>query len=568
MAYRLLIQLDDSTVRSDLRVGETLIGSSAEADVQIPHYTVSRKHAVIRVKSNRCELEDLDSKNGTTVRGDRIHDVTPVKPGMKISFGGVSAVVEEVDDSDTEIAVTTSSTPPRRTTAFDGDDTDPTTLSLGSLKAITLGRMPMLLQDIAGGATLAETARSVASILFDQLPCRLLEVIDNRGRSPSFLFSAGDRGIAADQGLLVPTAAAGIDLRIVLIHAAHERAWEPLVRSLALLIGLGASDTPIVRQDRSAEVTTCQPHPPSVVAAVKRIYEDAGRVAASDISVMIHGESGTGKEVLARSIHAASGRDPEKFVPLNCAALPRDLLEAELFGIEKGVATGVEPRAGKFELADNGTIFLDEIGDMAPSTQAKILRVIQEREVFRLGAATPRPTRVRVISATNKDIETLVSTGTFRADLFHRIADWVVELPPLRMRRDDIPTLAGYFLERACRERSVFTPGITRAALDALSRYSWPGNIRQLEREMARAALFLEDGEALDSSRLKPEIVQARAGSDDRTLESIVRNAELRAIHDAIESCGGDAAAAAKRLGVPRSTFYRKLKALGIERER
>jgi len=568
MAYRLLIQLDDSTVRSDLRLGETLIGSSTEADVRIPHYTVSRKHAVIRVERDRCEIEDLASKNGTTVRGDRIRGVTPVNPGMKISFGGVSAVVEEIDDSDIELAVTTSSAPPRRTTAFDGDDTDPTTLSLGSLKAITLGRMPMLLRDIAAGATLAETARSVASILFDQLPCRLLEVIDQRGSSPSFLFSAGDREIASDQGLLVPTAVSGIDLRIVLIHETHERAWEPLVRSLALLIGLGTPATrPVTRGVRHG-ATTCEPDPTSVVASVKRIYEDAGRVAASDISVMIHGESGTGKEVLARSIHSASGRDPEKFVPLNCAALPRDLLEAELFGIEKGVATGVEPRAGKFELADNGTIFLDEIGDMDPSTQAKILRVLQEREVFRLGAATPRQTRVRVISATNKDIEKLVSTGTFRADLFHRIADWVVELPPLRLRRDDIPTLAGYFLERACRERSIFTPGITRAALDALTAYPWPGNIRQLEREMARAALFLEDGEALDSSRLRPEIVESRSDSDDRTLESIVRNAEERAIHEAIELCGGDAAAAAKRLGVPRSTFYRKLKALGIERER
>jgi transcriptional regulator with PAS, ATPase and Fis domain len=254
-------------------------------------------------------------------------------------------------------------------------------------------------------------------------------------------------------------------------------------------------------------------------------------------------------------------------VALNCAALPEDLLESELFGIEKAVATGVDARPGKFELADGGTLFLDEIADMAPATQARILRVLQEREVYRLGGRQPRPARVRVLAATNRDLRRMVEEGSFRLDLYHRIADWTVELPALRQRCRDIPNLAAYFLDRAARRRGVRARGISRAALDELLAYSWPGNVRQLERAMERAAIFLEDGELLQTRHLPMELRDsvARGRTDAGDLRSRLEIHERRILEQAIAAEDGNLSAAARALGIGRSTLYRRLKELGID---
>jgi transcriptional regulator with PAS, ATPase and Fis domain len=302
-----------------------------------------------------------------------------------------------------------------------------------------------------------------------------------------------------------------------------------------------------------------------VVAAIRDIYSQAARVATSRVSVLIQGESGTGKELLARYIHTASDRASAQLVTLNCAALPRDLLESELFGVERGVATGVEARIGKFEAAHGGTLLLDEIGDMAPETQAKILRVLQEHEVYRVGGNTPRPADVRVVAATNRTIDQMIGDGSFRSDLYHRIADWVVRLPPLRERRADIPNLAAHFLARAAAERGIHVAGISRSAVDALVAYDWPGNVRQLEREIGRAALFLEDGELLDTARLQQKIVDARAPEQQDGLKEVLERAEREHITRILSACGGSVTDAADRLQIGVSTLYRRMKALGIE---
>ncbi|NJL26960.1 MAG: sigma 54-interacting transcriptional regulator, partial [Thermoanaerobaculia bacterium] len=303
---------------------------------------------------------------------------------------------------------------------------------------------------------------------------------------------------------------------------------------------------------------------PSVEAEVQQIYDEAERVARGDVGVMIYGESGTGKEVLARFIHASSPRAQQPLVAINCASLPRDLLEAELFGVERGVATGVEARPGKFEAADSGTLFLDEIGDMAPETQAKILRVLQEGEVFRLGGHTPRPARARVIAATNRPIHKMITDGTFRSDLFHRIATWEVELPPLRRRRGDIPNLAVHMLAREAQNMGLHVRGISRAALKLLQRYRWPGNIRQLKNEISRAVLFLEDGELLDTSRLSAGIRGATEAYGSGSLTAILEAVEREEITAALDAAGGDTQLAAERLKMSRPTLYRRIKSLGI----
>jgi transcriptional regulator with PAS, ATPase and Fis domain len=301
-----------------------------------------------------------------------------------------------------------------------------------------------------------------------------------------------------------------------------------------------------------------------VVPEVREVYARAARVAASRVSVLIRGESGTGKELLARYLHAASDRADAPLVTLNCAALPRDLLEAELFGVERGVATGVEARAGRFEAAHGGTLFLDEIGDMALETQARILRVLAEGEVYRVGGHQARPAQVRVISATNRDLDAMLADGRFRRDLYHRIADWVVDLPPLRARRADIPNLAAHFLAHAAAERGVHAAGISRAAITALEAHDWPGNVRQLEKEIGRAALFLEDGELLEASQLQPEINAAVGERGGDTLKSVLERTEKAHVASVLAACSGDVPAAAERLGIGVSTLYRRLKALGI----
>ncbi len=218
------------------------------------------------------------------------------------------------------------------------------------------------------------------------------------------------------------------------------------------------------------------------------------RIAAVDVTVLITGESGTGKDLLARTLHFASERAAGPFVALNCAALPETLLEAELFGMEKGVATGVERRAGKFETANKGTLFLDEIGDLSLVAQAKILRALQDRAVERVGGRKEIPVDVRLVAATNKNLESMIARGEFREDLYYRLNVVRLETPALREIASDIPAIAMALLERAAREMQRPAPAFEPDALAALTRYRWPGNVRQLENEMRRAVALARDG--------------------------------------------------------------------------
>ncbi|MEM7054236.1 MAG: sigma 54-interacting transcriptional regulator, partial [Pseudomonadota bacterium] len=288
-------------------------------------------------------------------------------------------------------------------------------------------------------------------------------------------------------------------------------------------------------------------------------------VARAGLNVLIEGGSGTGKELFARYLHACGAED-QPLVTLNCASLPQDLLDAELFGIEQGVATGVVARPGKFEQADGGVIFLDEIGDMHTATQAKLLRVLQEREVYRIGGSKPRRARTQVVSATNRNLKNLVDRGEFRLDLYHRIVDWMVRLPDLQERPVDIANLAGYFLRAGCTDLGHRFGGISRAALDSLQAYQWPGNVRELEREMKRCALFLDDGEPLRSDHLDARVRAARAERmADGYLKTQLRRTEKRAIEQSLALYGGDVAKAAERLGIGKSTLYRQIRKLEID---
>ena len=285
-------------------------------------------------------------------------------------------------------------------------------------------------------------------------------------------------------------------------------------------------------------------------------------IAASEATVLINGESGTGKEVVARLIHANSKRRKGPYVAVNCAALSETLLESELFGHEKGAFTGAEKRRdGRFLAADKGTIFLDEIGEIPLAMQAKLLRVIQERELQRVGGDQTVKVDVRILAATNKDLKQEVEEGRFRQDLYYRLNVVALQLPPLRDRGEDIPLLAMHFLKRFAESNGKTVKGFTPAAMDRLLKYSWPGNVRELENAVERAVVLLV-GEYISERELPPGLADGDDAPPPRktdfgnmTLEDIERMAVL----DTLEQVGGNKSEAARRLGINRKTLLAKL---------
>jgi two-component system, NtrC family, response regulator HydG len=288
----------------------------------------------------------------------------------------------------------------------------------------------------------------------------------------------------------------------------------------------------------------------------RRVVELTLRVAPSDVTVLIRGESGTGKERIARLLHEHSGRRRGPFVAINCAAVPESLLEAELFGIEAGVATGVSARPGKLELANRGTLFLDEIGDLTGNLQAKLLRVVQEREVERVGGRRPISVDVRLLTATNRDLEAMMASSEFRADLYYRLRVVELALPPLRERREDIPLLALHFARLAGVRQGRGIVTVARRAMELLLQHDFPGNVRELEN-LIEAALALSEGEHIEPEDLTLALGGTRHKSQaaGSTLDEAVRSHVLQAL----ESCRGNRVAAARRLGIDRTTLYRML---------
>ena len=296
---------------------------------------------------------------------------------------------------------------------------------------------------------------------------------------------------------------------------------------------------------------------------MRKLYGLLKQVSASDITALVEGESGTGKELAVKSIHSNSLRKTGPLVVINCVAIPETLIESELFGHEKGAFTGAATRRiGAFERARGGTVFLDEIGDMHVSLQAKLLRVLQEREIQRVGGTASVPVDVRVIAATNRNLKTAVEAGSFREDLFYRISAFPIKIPPLRERREDIALLAEHFLKKHAGRDKKTIGGVSVAALNALLRYDWPGNVRELENVIERAVL-LETGDVLQADNLPADLSPSAAFRSYQmsTTEMLpLAEVERRAVVRALEISANNVTAAARALGLNRATLYRKLK--------
>ncbi len=307
-------------------------------------------------------------------------------------------------------------------------------------------------------------------------------------------------------------------------------------------------------------------------AAMRAVLEEMAHVTGTAATVLIRGESGTGKELVAGIIHSNSERAGRPFVKVNCAALPEGLVESELFGHERGAFTGaVGARKGRFEMAHGGTLFLDEVGDMTPLTQAKLLRAIQEKEFERVGASETLRVDVRLIAATNRDLEDMVQNGRFRQDLYYRLSVFPIILPPLRERREDIIALVTHFVERASSASRKKVARITARAAASLTGYHWPGNIRELENVIERAVILCGEDGVIDACHLPPLLRQAAdcpcppAPTSPLTLDEAVAELETRMITEALRQAGGNAAKAARQLGLTERVMGLRMKKHGLD---
>src|SRR6202171_570977 len=299
--------------------------------------------------------------------------------------------------------------------------------------------------------------------------------------------------------------------------------------------------------------------------ALESVLEQVERVAPTGSTVLIHGETGTGKELIARAIHNISSRCGRSFVKLNCAAIPHDLLESEIFGHEKGAFTGaIAQKIGRFELADKGTLFLDEVGDIPPGLQPKLLRVLQEQEFERLGSTRTQQVNIRLVAATNRNLADMVKRGQFRSDLYYRLNVFPIPLPPLRERREDIPALVEHFVEIYARRMNKQIEHIPPETMSTLITYQWPGNIRELQNFIERSVILTS------GNVLQPPLASLNSAAEAESLGAItLEDAERVHIRKTLEQtrwvvAGPNGAAA--RLGIKRSTLYFRMQKLGISR--
>ena len=343
---------------------------------------------------------------------------------------------------------------------------------------------------------------------------------------------------------------------------------KPLARDRVLLVTKNALERSDLQREnqRFREIVGDGPRMVGASPAFQHAVDQATQVARSDVTVLLTGESGTGKELLAAHVHQKSPFAAGPFVKVNCAAIPTELIESELFGHEKGAFTGAASlRRGKFELADGGTIFLDEVGDLHEASQAKLLRILQDGELQRVGGEQPIRVSVRVISATNRRLDELVATGAFREDLFYRLSVVPIRLPALRERRQDISALVAYFLAEFCGRNNFRPREIDPEVIAVLEGYSWPGNIRELRNAVERMAI-LTPGDRITVDSIPVEIRQPPSPRP-AGLQEVRDTAERDRIRQALDQTDWNVSSAARLLGTERTSLHKRLRALGLKRK-
>jgi Nif-specific regulatory protein len=412
-------------------------------------------------------------------------------------------------------------------------------------------------------------------------------VVPRVSREPLFLHRAADRPELADQELTYISAPVALDGKTIGaigidLHFKPDRDYNRTAKFLGVVASMIAQAVRVhrliesdrqrlvdenahlrqelkERYDFSNLVGTSGP--------MRQVYEQIAQVARTNTTVLLRGESGTGKELIAHAIHYNSSRARKPFIKVSCAALPHDLIESELFGYEKGAFTGAQAaKKGRFELADGGTLFLDEIGDLNLATQVKLLRVLQEREFERLGSTITIRANIRLVAATNKDLEKAIAAGEFREDLYYRLNVFAIYVPPLRERKPDVTLLADHFVEKFSKEHGKKVKRISTPAIDMLASYHWPGNVRELANAVERAVVVCE-GQVLHAHHLPPTLQTAEASGTVQTtsLKEAMEAFEKDALQDALKSARGNRAKAARLLSTTERIFNYRVKKLGID---
>jgi DNA-binding NtrC family response regulator len=590
---------------------DTVVGSSDASDFVVKVSGVSRQHARISYRSERLFVEDLESKNGVFLNGRRVYS-SEIRPGDWIQFGPANLRVEAVDGADLEIAVrgTPGENPKSSADEIDVDsDTD-----LGSSQDEAPSEWVSLIAEFAAAVfgddhgrlekalRIAKDRLEVMGVVACEIPWRSTHpvvlgvagvaasdwVIGRDSELPELMREAVEVGRREDVEIAyVPrddgdiswavvaspgTTATAVVLAGTFVGARESR---PLLIALAHLVSAshrGADRGALVREPGASELALLDDFVVGSSPAMDQLLHMIARFSRGDVPILVQGETGVGKELVARLIHATSDRSDGPFAAMNCAAIPSELLEAELFGVRRGVATGVEERVGVFEAAAGGIVFLDEIGDMPMNLQAKLLRVIQNMEVLPLGAREPVPVDVRVLSATNTDIDQEIKQGRFRRDLYFRLAGFELRVPPLRERREDIPDLLAHFMNVFAEELDKSVRGITVKTLSILENAQWPGNVRELMHEVRRMVYLCQPGEAIDSSLISASVLESASESrteidtttDSLEIESNVQRLERRLITLALSRTSGNRSRAAKLLGISRNGLALKIQRLGV----
>jgi DNA-binding NtrC family response regulator len=580
---------------------ESRVGSLETNEVILPVFGVSRTHAVIRYDDQILKVEDLDSKNGTFVNGERVR-CSQLQVGDRVCFGPVELTVETLRADDAVLAISVEL--PGAADSLSGETTATATVDEQRSAVEMLERVIVRMTSASGG-----DFRGACAVLVEELSAEKGCLVEWTGTGePLYLAGSGkiesallDRDLRhevsraltvasgaahwslcpiGDQGELscAVFAAPGSQPLALLLAAdiaacpAGEAVVRTVLRMISFLRGGEALDqeSPAVPGDRQLVFPSGYVVGQSPLMVY--LYQQMRSLLRGHVTMLLVGETGVGKEYLARALHISSEHCEGPFVAVNCAAIPADLLEAEMFGVGKGVATGVVERQGKFQMAHGGTLFLDEIGEMPSGLQAKLLRALQENEVRPVGGGKASVIDLRVITATNMDLSKQIDKGLFRRDLYYRVAGYVLQVPALRDRREDIPALVEHFLRRHSQDCGKRVRGVTVGALEALSRYGWPGNVRELANEVRRLVYICPDGQAIGSSLVAEHIVASATGEQSNELngdagldlKAAITRVEDRLIRQALARAGGNRTAAAGLLGITRNGLAIKMKRLGI----
>lgn len=629
-ALRLVVEGGDGDGEDDgaiflLAEGQQLVGSSSSCAVVLGGRSISRRHARLTVRSGTLVVEDLGSKNGTFV-DDRRVSACEVPVGSELRFASVALRLDTADPDDGVLALDLLADPgagpdePASLLSKGVGRTQLSTLwepSTGLLRSLppTLADpspwrwLDTLLARLAipspsEGAPTPSADPDIEAALEDlrqHLAATGVAWVDWRPRSETVVRAhvgklgalptltelrrhhsprPGARlrlldGEAPGRAVAACDRAEGASGLVAWCDEAPAVTVPDLLLPLVRILDLAGPR----RLDPEPPITPCSlVLPPGMVRctspAMETLYRQMEQLLDGEGTILLQGETGVGKEHLARALHDSSPLADGPFVAVNCAAIPAELLEAEMFGIGKGVATGVEARRGRFAEAEGGTLFLDEVGELPLPLQSKLLRVLQERLIQPLGRPAEK-LEARLVAATNVALPRQVAEGTFRRDLYYRLAGYVLDVPPLRRRSEDLPLLIGHFLRRACAEARKPLRGLTVKALALLARHPWPGNVRELEHEVRRWVVRCGPNQAVGSDHLSPQVVEPPAvpgaqapgenPADDRSLDEQLGELERLLLVRALERSAGNQAEAARRLGISRNGLAKRLRRHGIE---